>query len=97
MCANHHRDTEGTECFCLFGRSGSGSAKSHCPSGKAAYVVPPSARFGQIGRTHHLMCQQKDISLPRIAGLRILIWRHLAPNQKITPLSALSVSVVKLD
>jgi hypothetical protein len=38
------------------------------------------------------MCQQKDVSLPRGAGLRILIWRHLAPNQKSTPLYDLCVS-----
>ena len=87
------RGTEFTECLCFFvrSRSRSGPAKSLCPSGKVAYVVSPSTQFGQIGCTHHLMCRQKDISLPRIAGLRILIWRHLPPNQKITP-SVSSVS-----
>jgi hypothetical protein len=93
----HHRDTEFTESSCFFvrSRSGSGSAKSHRPMGKVAHELPSSIRFGQIGRAHHLMCPQKRISLPRIAGLGVLIWRHLARNQEITPLSVLCASAVK--
>ena len=58
------------------------SRKSHCPSGNVAYVVPTSNSFRQIERAYHLMGWQKYTSMSRKAGLRILIWRHLAPNQK---------------
>ena len=69
----HHRCTEYTEFvfpFCPITRCR--SAKSHCPSGKVAYVISPSTRFAEFGRTHHRMCEDKNIFLPRGAGLRIL-------------------------
>ena len=77
--------------FSVFARSGDDDrAKATALRAGRDYIIDPRAQYFQVAGIHHLTWK-KGISVPRKAGLRILIWRHLAPNQKGNPSSVLSV------